>query len=260
MSIPSVSHVRTGDGIEWYCERRGTGTDLILIPSGEGDRENFAKVAALLAGSFTVTTFDMPGMSRTTAPETAMKALTASKLAAQIVGLMDKLGIAKASFWGCSSGALTALALAADSPDRVQCTVVHEAPLAPVDSVSALKSLDDATIIQVVSQLFATGFCEDDEKWQALGPAYHKRLERNYITWVRMYVLQVERDFSKDELNRRPTTWTIGALMPAGFFHQNVVDGYAAGIPVGLLPCKHFPQVTIPEILAKHIQGAVKQN
>lgn len=260
MSTPSISHVRTADGIEWYCECRGAESDLILIPSGEGDCENFAKVAATLANSFTVTTFDMPGMSRTTAPTAAMTAITASKLAAQIVSLMDKLAIEKATIWGCSSGALTALAIAAEFPDRVRSTIVHEAPLAAADSMLPLKDMDDATIVNSIGHHFATSMCEDEAKWQALGPDYHKRLEKNYVTWVRTYVHEVERAFRKEELTKRPICWTIGALTPAGFFYQNVVDGFGAGIPVGLLPCKHFPQVTIPELLAEHIKTAAEKN
>lgn len=111
--------------------------------------------------------------------------------------------------------------------------------------------------LQLCRQLFATTMCEDEGKWNALGTAYHKRLERNYITWVRAYVCQMERSFSKEELNQRPKCWTIGVLTPAGLFYNNVVDGYAAGIQVGLSPSKHFPPVTIPDVLAEHIKSAV---
>ena len=260
MSGPTVSTVETQDGISWYCERRGTGPDLVLIPSGEGDCENFATVASILAPSFTVTTFDMPGMSRSTAPDSAMTAITGSKLATQIIGLMDKLAITKATFWGCSSGALAALALAANFPTRVQSTIVHEVPLAKHESVATVTTLDDASIVNTFSHYFATSMCEDEAKWLALGPAYHTRLERNYVTWVRTYVNQVERAFSKEELTKRPVTWTIGALTPTGLFYQNAVDGFKAGIEVGLLPCKHFPQVTIPEGLAGHIKAAAEKH
>ena len=256
----ATSMIDTKDGIQWYCERSGAGPDLVLIPSGEGDCESFAKVAASLASSFTVTTFDMPGMSRTTAPSAAMEDISASKLATQIIGLMDELHIVKATFWGCSSGALAALTLAAEHPDRVRSTIVHEAPLASPDSLKSLKSMSDEDIVETVSKFFATGMVEDEEKWKGLGRDFHERLKRNYVTWVRTYVRQMERNFSKEELRRRPCCWTIGALTPAGVFYQNVVDGFAAGIPVGLLPCKHFPQVTIPEVLAEHIRSTAEKH
>jgi len=31
---------------------------------------------------------------------------------------------------------------------------------------------------------------ENADAWDALGEAFHKRLERNYVTWVRRYVGQ----------------------------------------------------------------------
>lgn len=254
MSEISILEVRSKDGIGWYCERQGGGSDMVLIPPGEGDCENFAKVAAGLASSFTVTTFEMPGMSRTKAPESSMRDITASNLSTQILGLLDELSIESATFWGCSSGGLTALALAADHPSRVRSVIVHEVPLASANF--PFKTMDHKAAVAACRTLFATSMCEDDGKWNALGPICHERLEKNYLTWVRTYVNQVERSFSKEELTRRPVCWTIGSLTPAGIFFQNVVDGFNAGIPVGLLPSKHFPQVTIPDVLVDHIKSS----
>ena len=261
MHEPTTRKVKSRDGIDWYCESRGSGPDVVLIPAGEGDCESFSKVAPVLANSFTVTTFDMPGMSRTRAPQSAMESISPSKLAAQIVGLLDELSIDKATFWGCSSGGLAALTLAAEYPDRVRNVVVHEVPLAPPDSsMPPLQKMDDEAVVATCQHMFSTAFCEDAEKWKAHGPAYHDRLKKNYVTWARTYYGLAERSFSKEELTRRPVRWTIGALTPAGRFYQNVVDGYAAGIPVGLLPSMHVPQITVPEALAEHIKSAVEEH
>ena len=256
---PVVTRVKTEDGIQWHCEQQGSGPHVILIPSGEGDCESFATVARALASAFTITTFDMPGMSRSTAPDSALHALSASKLAEQIVGLLDKLSIHKAAFYGCSSGGLAALALAADHPSRVRGVVVHEVPLAQAESIQRFKTMDDVTAVETCRYAFSSVMCEDQEKWLALGPAYHQRLDRNYLTWARNYANIVERAFTVEELTKRPVCWTIGSLTPAGFFFQNVVDGYGAGIAVGLLPSKHFPQVTVPGILAEHIKTAIEK-
>lgn len=37
-------------------------------------------------------------------------------------------------------------------------------------------------------------------------------------------------------------------------FGDNVVQGTRAGLEVGVLDCKHFPQVSMPEGLAEHIR------
>jgi hypothetical protein len=81
------------------------------------------------------------------------------------------------------------------------------------------------------------------------------------VTWVRRYVGQdrLFRPFSVEELRRRPVTWTIGGLSAAFMFFDNVVTAQAAGIPIGLLMCKHFPQVSIPDALADHISKVARE-
>ena len=100
---------------------------------------------------------------------------------------------------------------------------------------------------------------ESPQAWDALGAAYHKRLERNYVTWVRRYfAIPDMRTPTPEELRRRPVTWTIGGLTPAAAFHWNTLAGAAAGVEVGLLMCMHFPQVSIPDVLAAHIADAAQ--
>ena len=53
-------------------------------------------------------------------------------------------------------------------------------------------------------------------------------------------------------------TWTIGALFEVRVFFSNVVFAHQAGIAIGTLPCRHFPQVSIPGLLAAHIRGAAR--
>jgi pimeloyl-ACP methyl ester carboxylesterase len=257
--MAAISTVTTRDGIEWYCERQGDGPHLILVPSGEGDCASFAQTAAILASSFTVTTFDMPGMSRSSAPEAAMSDLTATILATQVVNLMDKLGINVATVYGCSSGGLVALALASKFSERVRSAIVHEVPLSKMLG-KAFATMDDAATVDACRHIFATNMIEDKEPWIALGPDYHARLDRNYVTWVHKYVNRVERCFDKDELTKRPIDWTVGALSPTGAFFENVTTACQAGIPISLLPCRHFPQVTIPATLAEHIRSAATKH
>jgi pimeloyl-ACP methyl ester carboxylesterase len=62
MQTSTLRH--NASGIDWYCELRGSGPSVVLIPSGEGDCGSFARVADELAKNFNVLTFDMPGFSR----------------------------------------------------------------------------------------------------------------------------------------------------------------------------------------------------
>jgi pimeloyl-ACP methyl ester carboxylesterase len=250
-------NIETEDGIFWYCEKRGQGPNLILIPSGEGDCSSFAKVATELSDSFTVTTFDMPGMSRSTCPPSALEDITPFKLAKQIIGLMDKLNVATATIYGCSSGGCAALALLANHSERVTSVMVHETPLNRSPQLEKLCALPDDKIVSICRNIFSNVFNEDTAAWEALGPEFHSRLEKNYVTWVRKYVAWTPLEVEKEELTRKPLFWTVGGLTPMGNFFGNVVTATNAGVEISLLPCKHFPQVSIPEKFVEHVKSCV---
>lgn len=112
------------DSIDWYCESRGRGTTVVLIPSGEGDCGSFERVAASLSGEFTVLTFDMPGFSRSSDPPDFAD-YSLSRAAREVAALVRSLGLGPATFYGCSSGGVVALCLTADHPDLVRNAVVH---------------------------------------------------------------------------------------------------------------------------------------
>ncbi|GIJ83181.1 hypothetical protein Asppvi_001700 [Aspergillus pseudoviridinutans] len=198
----------------------------------------------------------MPGMSRTVAPRACYQNVTPQLLAGQIIGLMDELSIPVATFYGCSSGGATVLALVANHPARVRSGIVHEVPFTLHPHLAALTSLSDAEIVAACRNIYFTGMNEDEAAFRELGSEYHSRLDRNYITWVRNYVTTISPNLREEGLTKRPITWTIGALTPAGAFFENVKIACRCGIDIGLLPCMHFPQVSIPEKLALHIQEA----
>jgi len=253
------------DSINWYCELRGRGPTVVLIPSGEGDCGSFEKVASVLSGEFTVLTFDMPGFSRSSDPPNFVE-YSLSQAASEVAALVRSLGLGPATFYGWSSGGVIALSLVADHSDLVRNVVVHEVPLSPArGGLAGLPTLADDEIVRACQDLFRNHMNEDAEAWDALGAAYHQRLERNYITWVHHYVQQNRylRTFTAEELCRRPVTWTVGGLTLVEMFFQvffeNIAMAQAAGTQLGLLRCRHFPQVSIPEELAAHIEKVARE-
>ena len=257
-------------GIDWYCEARGRGPYVVLIPSGEGDCASFARVADDLANDFSVLTFDMPGFSRS-GPPPDWRDVGANAVAGQIAALTASLGIERASYYGCSSGGIFAVALAAEHPDIVETAIVHEVavPLAdgpPDGPFARLFSPDDETVIETCKFLFRNVMNEDQKAWDDLGADYHRRQEKNYLTWARRYVgpsstSGLFRAFTAEDLTRRPITWTVGSIGGVNPLHElNRQVAGIGGIRIELLPCKHFPQVSIPARLAQHIRTNAKRH
>lgn len=247
-------------GIRWYCEQRGDGPYIVLMPSGEGDCGSFETVATILSEKFTVLTFDTPGFSRTSAPPDPAE-ITANCLAGQISELVASLKIEKATFYGCSSGGVAVLDLLLDYPEIVRNAIIHEAAIVLEGQPSAksfigeLTSLTDTEVVESCKQLFVSLFNERPDKWEALGRNYHARLERNYVTWVRHYLsVAKRRKYDASKLKNCPLAWTIGGLSPAASFFNNAQLAWQADIQIGLLMCKHFPQVSVPKLLADHIR------
>jgi pimeloyl-ACP methyl ester carboxylesterase len=261
-----IAFQRQVGAINWYCELQGRGAPVVLIPSGEGDCGSFAKVASLLATEFRVLTFDMPGFSRSSDPPN-FESYSVSQAASEIAALLRALELHPATVYGCSSGGQFALRLASEHPDLVRRAVVHEvAPAAPVPASAesspapALSPTGtDEEIVLACKSIFRNGGNADPEAWDALGEEYHRRLERNYVTWVRRYFgLPDMRMPTPEELHRRPVTWTVGALTNPAAFANNLAAAEAAGIEVGRLMSRHFPQVSIPAALAEHIGNAAR--
>jgi pimeloyl-ACP methyl ester carboxylesterase len=257
-------------GINWYCETRGSGPSIVLIPSGEGDCASFARTADNLAADFSVLTFDMPGFSRSGPPPNWN--VSSGNVARQIASLTTSLGVEHATFYGCSSGGLFALALAAEHPDLVDSAVVHEVaiPLGsgspdPANPFAKLFSPDDKTVVETCKLLFRSFMNENQKAWDDLGADYHQRLEINYLTWARRYVGASAtsgffRAFSRQDLTRRPVTWTVGSITGGGpILEGNRKIADIGGIAIEFLSCKHFPQVSIPDLLADHIRMSARK-
>jgi pimeloyl-ACP methyl ester carboxylesterase len=259
--MPQISQVETDDGNSWHVEQSGSGPHIIFIPSGEGDCHSFQKIADLLAPTFTVTTFDMPGFSRSVPFPTAFKDLTPYVLANQIISLMDKLSIPTATVFGSSSGGVVAFALLQKHADRVERIIVHEIPMVTLKNLKDWAKLPDSEsprVVGICKDIFANSMNEDKAAWDGLGEEFHQRLETNFITWVRNYAPVVdEMRWDKEELKRikGKVSWTLGAQMPMGMFFDNVVLATEVGIAIKVLECKHFPYVSIPGELAEYIKG-----
>jgi hypothetical protein len=166
------------------------------------------------------------------------------------------------------------LLLAVKHAEKVRRVIVHEVAAPPsVDGAQLqapppdmssnpllrLPSMTDEEVVLVCKDLFRNVMNENPAAWDALGEAYHKRLERNYVTWVRRYFRPGPLPPPTiEQLRGRPIVWTVGGLSATAGNLGNIQAALSAGIPIKLLNSRHFPQVSIPEALAEHIANTAR--
>lgn len=257
------------DGLNFYCEIRGSGPTIALVPSGEGDCGSFARVADMLADEFTVFTLDMRGMSRSEKPAD-LGPMTAGDLASDVAGLLKALDLAPASVYGCSSGGQCALSMGVEYPEVCRNLMIHEAALTndgpPRAKAEFYKVIEMRVKMTGSKNIFGgAGWGSsvgDPQAWAALGPKYHERLSKNGEVWVD-YVLGYadQRTYSKQELSKMPPlVFSIGYNSAAWLAFANLQVASKANAEVVWLPCLHYPQVTIPDLLAQHIRRHTKKH
>jgi len=105
------------NGLQLYYETHGSGRPLVLLHGGLLTIDlNFGPLLEPLAASRQVIAVKLQGHGHTA--DTA-RAMTIEALAADIIALLDQLGIGQADLFGFSLGGLVACAVALGAPARV---------------------------------------------------------------------------------------------------------------------------------------------
>src|SRR5262245_39857336 len=104
------------NGLQLYYETYGSGRPLVLLPGGLMTiGYSFGPLFEPLAASRQVIAVELQGHGHT--PDTD-RPMTIEALAADVVALLDELGIAEADTFGFSLGGLVAFGIALSAPDR----------------------------------------------------------------------------------------------------------------------------------------------
>ncbi|MGH9123520.1 MAG: alpha/beta fold hydrolase [Acidimicrobiales bacterium] len=113
------------NGLHLYYEQRGDGPPLVLLHGGLLTIElSFGAMIPALSEHHQLIAVELQGHGRTADIDRPM---TFEHLAADVVGLLDHLGIDRADVFGFSLGGLTAYQLLVDHPDRIRRAVVASA-------------------------------------------------------------------------------------------------------------------------------------
>jgi pimeloyl-ACP methyl ester carboxylesterase len=102
-------------GLRVRYVRKGTGPAVVLIHGFGSSVYTWKDVLPALAADHDVVAIDLPGFGGSTIP----RPLDGASYPAVVLGVMDRLGIARASLAGHSLGGAVAVAVAAARPDRV---------------------------------------------------------------------------------------------------------------------------------------------
>ncbi len=97
-------------------QQLGTGEDVVLVHGLGANRAFWYPLGTALAARYRVTLYDLRGHGYSEKPATGY---TATDQAADLIGLMDRLGIQRAALIGHSFGGALALEAAIAAPERV---------------------------------------------------------------------------------------------------------------------------------------------
>ncbi|ANW18760.1 alpha/beta fold hydrolase [Streptomyces clavuligerus] len=111
-----------GDGCPLRARVSGTGPPVVLLHGGGPDHRSLLPLAARLSSAYTVVLPDVRGFGRSLCAHEERH--TWSGYAADVVALLDRLGLERAVVGGTGLGGTVALRTAVEHPERVRAVVV----------------------------------------------------------------------------------------------------------------------------------------
>jgi pimeloyl-ACP methyl ester carboxylesterase len=117
------------DGVRLHYVRRGHGEPVVLLHGWPGFWYDWRRVVVPLAEEVDVIALDFRGFGDSDKPEGDPKELyTADRLAADVLALLDHLGVGRFVVAGHDTGAVVAQVLARTTPERVSALVLFNPP------------------------------------------------------------------------------------------------------------------------------------
>ena len=167
-----MPHIKS-NGIELFYEQVGEGSDIILISGFSAPRQSWYPIYQQLAQHFRVTILDNRGVGQSSIPDAPY---SIAMMADDVVGLMDALGIEKASVVGHSMGGFIVRALLDKHQHRLHAAVLQCSAFEnnyawryQVMFAQKLRELDLPRSVQmesIVAFMFGRNFLQDENKVQ----------------------------------------------------------------------------------------------
>jgi pimeloyl-ACP methyl ester carboxylesterase len=148
-----MPNAKLSTGVNLYYESHGRGEPLILIPSTAFSGEVWKPSQLPLAEFLNLVLHDPRGCGRSVATQ---KVYTIEQMAADVVALMDHLGLSSAHLLGHSMGGRIALSLAQNFPGRVKSLIMAASGSGPAARTGAdcVTGLPHRLVVELVEMGF----------------------------------------------------------------------------------------------------------
>lgn len=225
------------DGAAAYYEQHGAGDPVVLLHGGFCSNETWQAQAAALATRFRVHALERPGQGRSADREGP---ITFEGMVADTMGYLDHAGIDRAHLVGFSDGAITALMLGMQHPERVRSLVSISANLHP--SCFAEDGDGDTDGGAVVDGPESVED-DDDPDWVVVRAAYDRLspdgAEHGDVVLQKLVSLwETQPDIAPSELTRiaAPTLVLAGDADTIPTAHTRLIAGSIPGARLCVVP------------------------
>jgi 3-oxoadipate enol-lactonase len=139
--------VTMDDGVTLEVTDAGRGPALLLVHGFGGAKEDFADHIDALAARHRVVTFDLRGHGDSDDP-TDVSAYSLDRMAADVTGVADALGIDSFRLLGHSMGGMVARRVVLAHPARIDALVLMDTSPGPVPGIDP-KTMEEAAIVAI---------------------------------------------------------------------------------------------------------------
>ncbi|PTM57833.1 2-succinyl-6-hydroxy-2,4-cyclohexadiene-1-carboxylate synthase [Desmospora activa] len=116
----------TVDGLKYHVQVKGSGPTLLLLHGFTGSIHTWDPWITDWATRFQVVRVDLPGHGKTATPKDPSR-IEMVQVCRDLAGILDRIGVERASVLGYSLGGRTALSFALTYPERVRALVLESA-------------------------------------------------------------------------------------------------------------------------------------
>ncbi len=265
--MTSTKSVRT-EGADIVYDHQGDGPLLLMISGGGGDSRRYDAIRPMLAGEYTVVSYDRRCNSRSTGDATLD--LDMAQQARDAVAVIHATGHERAYIFGNSGGASIGLELAARHSDVIKKLVVHEPPVMSIlpdaetwqgfmtnvqrtyrqegDVVAAMKAFHSTL----------TGF--DDSLTARISAENITPNSEFFLTREFLPITYYVPDLDRIRRNRVPMVSAAGHASADAYYARTArIIAERAGCPFAEFPGNHIAFITEPEAFATRLRDTLDE-